>query len=228
MQLRIGKSTDLARYLAKQADNLFPSSDLALDVDALAQVVPTALERMRPIVAAVRNFTPNYFDHLNSLQHTSFLYLAANEIFKLSGPCELAERLYCTNRALHSIDLYYKVTMPEVFFLSHGLGAVLGNTRYGNYIVIFHNVTVGRVGDARPTIGNNVVLYPGVTVTGSSVVGDNCVISAGVVLNNLDIPDNSTVRMLGGQIVLAQRKRDISELYFRASYEKSELNKANQ
>ena len=207
----------MARYLARQADHLFPSSDLNIDIDRLEQLLPRALARIRPILALVRNFTPGHFDHLNSLQHASLTYLLANEVFLTAGECELADRLFCVNRALHSIDLFYKVRMPELFFLSHALGTVLGNTTYGNHLVIFHNVTVGRVGDARPAIGNRVILYAGATVTGGAVIGNNCVISAGCVVNNLIIPDNTMVRMEDGKLELSPMKRDMIELYFRSA-----------
>lgn len=171
---------------------------------------------MRPILEEVHNFTPGYFDHLNSLQHATLIYLLANEVFLTAGECELADRLFCVNRALHSIDLFYKVRMPEIFFLSHGLGAVLGNTTYGNHLVVFHNVTVGRVGDARPTIGNRVILYAGATVTGSAIIGNNCVISAGCIVNNLTIPNNTIVRLEDGKLVQSPMKREMIGLYFRS------------
>ncbi len=213
--LRIGAVSDLAHYLARQVDHLFPSSEVVTDVDCFERLLPRALARMRPILAAVRNFTPDHFDHLNSLQHASLLYLLANEVFREAGNCELADRLFCANRALHSIDLFYKVRMPEVFFLSHALGSVLGNTSYGNHLVIFHNVTVGRVGYTRPVIGNNVILYAGATVTGGAIVGDNCVISAGVMVNNLVVPANTVVRMEDGKLVFHAMTRDMAGLYFR-------------
>lgn len=217
LTLRIGAISDLARYLARQADHLFPSSDLNGDIARFERLLPRVLARMRPILAAVRNFVPGQFDHLNSLQHASVIYLLANEIFLAEGECELADRLFCVNRALHSIDLFYKVRMPEIFFLSHALGSVLGNTTYGNHLVVFHNVTVGRVGDARPVIGNRVVLYAGATVTGGAVIGNNCVISAGVVVNKLTVPDNTMVRIEEGKLVLKPMTRDMAGLYFRLS-----------
>lgn len=220
LNLRIGEFTDLVRYLVKQVDNQFPSPDITADVEMLMQIIPIALKRMRPILSAVRNFTPNYFDHLNSLQHSSFIHIVANEVFKAAGSCQLADRLYCTNRSLHSVDLFYKVEMPEVFFFSHALGTVLGNTVYGNYLVVFHNVTVGRIGDARPIIGNNVVLYPGAMVTGGSAIGDNCVISAGAIVHNLSVPDNTVVRVADGKVRLTPRRRDIASLYFRLPHSK--------
>jgi len=203
LRLRIGSIDTLTRYVATQVNNLFPDKGVDNDIEQIAGLVPKALERMLPILESVLNYTPGFFDHFNSLQYASFLYLLSNEQW-LSNRDEtiLAERLFCLNKALNTIDLFYSVKMPEIFFLSHGHGVTLGNVTYGNRLVIFQNVTVGRVGSHRPCIGNNVVLYPGAVVTGKSVIGNGCVIGAGSVLHGVEIPDNTVAIMRFGELKL--------------------------
>lgn len=217
LKLCIGNMMDLTRYLAKQLDHLAPAEDVEADTVRLAEIFPRALERMRPILEAVRSFDPTTFDHFNSLQHATLLYLLANEAWRCDPADRLADRLFCLNRAMHSIDLFYAVQMPEVFFISHGLGAVLGNATYGNHLVIFQNVTVGRVGEDRPIIGKNVTLFPGAVVTGNAVIGDNSVIAAGTVVHGASVPDNTIAKVVGGEFGLFPRKRDFSSLYFRVN-----------
>ena len=215
LSLRAGNSAALARYVARQLDSQFPAEGVNADAEQIAELLPRALERLRPILAAVRNFEPGAFNHFNSLQYASFLYLLGNEQWRARPTDALADRLFCLNRALNSIDLFYAVQMPEVFFLSHGLGAVLGNATYGERCVFFQNVTVGRVAAARPVIGRNVVLYPGAVVTGNAVIGDGCVIAAGTIVHGERIESDHVARTSAGGLVLTPRKRDYASLYFR-------------
>ena len=113
----------------------------------------------------------------------------------------------------NSIDLFYKVKMPEIFFLSHAIGAVLGNVKYESKIVVFQNVTVGRVGESIPHIQSGSILYPGAMVIGRSVIGRNCVIGAGVKINNMEIPDDSIVISHEGKQIVEKRKKNYLSLY---------------
>lgn len=215
IQLRIGTSQRLAGYIAAQVHALFPSTGVTSDVNDISRLLPAALERLRPMLEAVRNFTPNYFDHLNSLQYCAFLYLLATEAANEFPGSELADRFFCLNRTLNSIDLYHKVKMPPVFFISHGLGTVIGDATYGNQLVVFQNVTVGRVGTDRPTIGAKVVLFPGASVTGNSIIGDGSVVSAGTRIHNCTVPPETLATMSGRRLLLRPRPRDFLALYLR-------------
>jgi serine O-acetyltransferase len=215
IKLRAGNVIDLANYVAAQLHNMYPSEGIKYDLAAIMEIVPRALVRMRPILDAVHAFEPDIFNHFNSLQYATFLYLLGNEYWKIEPTGLIADRLFCLNRALNGMDLFYTVEMPEVFFISHGLGTVLGNATYGNRLVFFHNVTVGRIGDNRPKIGENVILYPGTVITGSSVIGCNSVISAGIVLHNTSVPDNVVVMNKGAEPVFKSLHRDYLSLYLR-------------
>ncbi len=203
----------LAGYVGNQLNTLFPAEGLQADVRQVSEFLPNAVERIAPILGSVRLFNDHQLNIYNSLQYATLLYLISNEATKIGERRELSERLFLLNKALHAIDLFGAVTMPEIFFLSHGLGAVLGNATYGNRLVIFQNITVGRVGDARPVIGNNVVLYPNVIISGSTRIGTGSVVAAGVVLHNVDVPENVVVRNEGSRVVFSDRKRDYVGLY---------------
>lgn len=212
----LGSEAALLRLLARQLDSLVPGDGPAADAEQLAPLLAPALERLAPILAAVRAFEPGVYHPYNALQHASLLYLLANEAFRQQGHGVLAERLFCLNRALNAIDLFYAVQMPEVFFLSHGLGAVLGNAQYAGPLVVFQQVTVGRVGAQRPQIGRNVVLYPNAVVTGDTVLGDGCVVSAGCVLHGQQVPpDTLVVPGPAGRPEFRPRRKDYLGLYLR-------------
>jgi len=218
LSLRAGNMVDLTRYVAIQLHNMFPVNGIEQDVETIIDILPRALERMRPILRAVRAFEPDTFDHFNALQYATFLYFLGNEHWKADPSSSMADRLFCLNRALNAMDFFYKVEMPEIFFLSHGIGAVLGNATYGNRFIIFQNVTVGRVGDNRPKIGENVILYPGATITGQSEIGNNSVVSAGVVVHGMCVPDNVLVSRSGHELVFRPLQRDYLDLYLRPSH----------
>jgi serine O-acetyltransferase len=206
---------DLIMFTATQLNNMFPHQGLVHDREELKSVYVAALYRMRPILETVRNFIPKEFNHFNSMQYATMLYLLANEHWLTHQNPIFADRLFCLNRALNSIDLFYTVTMPEIFLVAHGLGAVLGNVSYQNYFVFFQNTTVGRVGEDRPVFGENVILYPNATITGCSTIGENCVISAGSIVHNRNIPSNTLVFMQGNELIMKPAVKNYKHLYFR-------------
>jgi serine O-acetyltransferase len=214
ISLRAGSATNMARYVARQLDNMFPADSFEADLAAVEPSVSPALERMRPILAALRIYEPDRFDHFHSLAYASFVYLLSTEVVA-RGDAVMGDRLFCLNRALNAIDLYHAVKLGEVFGIGHSLGTVLGNAVYGTKIIICQNVTVGRVADNRPTLGDRVLLYPGCSVTGRSNVGDNCVISAGVAVHNMDVPSNTLVTQKAGEVVLQPLERDFIGLFLR-------------
>lgn len=216
LQLRAGSQAKLARYLARQLDGLFPDESIENDESSVATLLDNALDRMKPILEAVQFFKPDTFDHFHSLQNACFLYLLSTEAAANELPT-LADRIFCLNRALNGLDLYHQVVLGEVFLLGHGgLGTVLGNAVYGTRCLFFQNVTVGRIGENRPVIGNDVILFPGSSVTGASRIGNNCVISAKTSVHNMEVPENSLVTNSGKGVEVLPLKKDYISLYFRA------------
>lgn len=216
LKLRTGTAGQLADYVIRQLDHLFPVA--ANGAELLQLHVPGALQRIRPILSACRAFRHDEFDHFNSMQYATFVYLLANELWLHGQDQEefaLCERLFLLNKALAGLDVYYKIDMPEVFFLSHGSGSVLANTVYGNKLVLFHNVTVGRYGASRPTIGQRVILFPNVIVAGNSVIGDGAVISAGVTVINQTVPNDCLVFAGPHGLVFKPKKKNYESEFFR-------------
>jgi serine O-acetyltransferase len=216
LTLRLGSPAALLAYVNRQLNQLFPDQGPELDAIALEEAMPDALERMRLLLQGVRSFQTDYFDHFHSLQYASFLYLLGNVLWRDGRYRSLAERLYLLNRSLNALDFYCGISLPPLFFISHGLGAVLGNAQFGNRLVIFQNVTVGRIGEQRPVLGDNVILYPGATVTGDSVIGNHCVIGAGVVLHRKSVPDHTVVALQDGVPVYRPLTRDYAALYWKS------------
>ena len=215
INLSTKNTSNLVNYVATQLHNIFPDESISNDKEVISEIIFPSLERLEPIIFNVKGFQDETFNHFNSLQYCTFLYLLANQYWLTFKNNTMADRLFNLNRTLNGIDIFYTVKMPEIFFISHGQGTVLGNTSYGNRLVIFHNVTVGRIDDLKPTIGNNVVMYPGSVVTGNSKIGNNTVISANTVIHNKVVPDNVLVKTIGNKLEFFPLKEDYLSLYLK-------------
>jgi serine O-acetyltransferase len=112
------------------------------------------------------------------------------------------------NRFMTGIEIHPGAKIGRRFFIDHGMGVVIGETcEIGDDVVLYQGVTLGGTGKEKgkrhPTIGNNVVIGSGAKVLGSFTVGDNSRIGANAVVLQ-EVPPNSTVVGNPGKIV----KRD--------------------
>jgi serine O-acetyltransferase len=134
------------------------------------------------------------FDHLNGDHFASFLYFLGNTVWRETQDTELPTRLFYLNKVMHGLDLFYSVVMPDIFLLVHPLGTVLGNAHYGDYLVIYQNITVGAdEAGIYPYFGNGTVLYAKSAVIGACNLGDDVVLGANAFILNVDVPAGSLV-----------------------------------
>ena len=165
----------------------------------LGPLVASALEKVEYCFGHIHrkyyhDGTDVLFDHLNGDHFASFLYFLANTAWRNSASVELPSRLFYLNKVMHGIDLFYSVTMPEVFMLVHPLGTVLGHAHYGNHLVVYQNVTVGAdEAGIYPRFGDGTVLYSKSSVIGECLFGDDVVVGANAFVLNTDVPGGSLV-----------------------------------
>jgi serine O-acetyltransferase len=77
--------------------------------------------------------------------------------------------------------------------LPHPIGIVIGEgATIGNNVKIYQNVTLGQNRGLYPTLGDDVVVYPGSVIVGGVHVGDRAVIGAGAIVIR-DVPANAIV-----------------------------------
>lgn len=170
----------LGAYVARQMAAFFPD-DAALD-DA-PRFVAAALERTRHCfvrigVKGYRDAQGAVFNHRHTDQYAVFLYYLANSAHRLAPGHPIAEKAYALNKALHGIDAFYEVALPDVMLLVHPVGTVLGRGTYADYFCSYHNCTVGANGrDEYPVFDAGVVLYSGARVVGRTHVSANTFIS---------------------------------------------------
>ncbi|MBI5036947.1 serine O-acetyltransferase [Candidatus Micrarchaeota archaeon] len=90
-------------------------------------------------------------------------------------------------------------------FIDHAMGVVIGETtEIGENVLLYQGVTLGGTGKHKgkrhPTIGNNVVVGVGASILGPITIGDNVRVGAGSVVVK-DVPPDSTVVGVPGEII---------------------------
>jgi serine O-acetyltransferase len=108
-------------------------------------------------------------------------------------------------RFLTGIEIHPGAKIGRKFFIDHGMGVVIGETsEIGDNVTLYHGVTLGGTTwkkiKRHPTIGNNVVIGAGAKVLGPVKIGDNTKIGANSVVVN-EIPPNSIVVGIPGKVV---------------------------
>ena len=95
-----------------------------------------------------------------------------------------------------------RIALPEHFRLAHPVGTVLlGNTTYGDFLVVLQGVTVGRVNDSPfPKLGKGLFLGAGAKVIGGEPIGDRVSIGVNALVYKQAIPDDSVVTARGGHV----------------------------
>ena len=138
---------------------------------------------------------------LISYRIAHFLY--KNKFFFLSRFISQLSRFFT------GIEIHPGATIGKGLFIDHGMGVVIGETaEIGNDVMLYHGVTLGGTGKDKgkrhPTIGNNVIIGAGAKVLGPINVGDNCKIGANAVVLK-EVPEGATaVGVRAGNIIRAR------------------------
>ena len=110
----------------------------------------------------------------------------------LRGPARILAQL---NRFFTGIEIHPGATIGRRFFIDHGMGVVIGATaEIGDDVMLYHGVTLGGRSLAKvkrhPTVGDRVTIGAGASILGPIDVGDDVQIGANSVVVK-DIPDGS-------------------------------------
>ena len=134
----------------------------------------------------------------------------------------LARVLSNVARLFTGIEIHPGAVIGRRVFIDHGMGVVIGETTIvGDNVLLYQGVTLGgtgkETGKRHPTLGNNVVIGAGAKILGDITIGDNSYIGANaVVIKN--VPPNSTVVGIPGRITKQEgRKIDLELDHMRVS-----------
>jgi serine O-acetyltransferase len=109
------------------------------------------------------------------------------------------------SRSLTGIEIHPGAEIGDGFFIDHGMGVVIGETSViGDNVLLYQGVTLGGASlqkrKRHPTLGNNVVIGSGAKLIGAITIGDNVKVGSGSVVIN-SVPSNATVVGVPGRVV---------------------------
>ena len=155
----------LKHYAINQINTFFPDGNIVeYDDSELNEAFMDALKRLEFCFEHITNprysifddkhVVHPYFQHTNSEQYCTFLYFLSNSLWKLyPDKSWICDKLILLNKTLHCCWYTYKVKLPDIFYLIHPIGSIIGHAVYSNYLVICHNVTIGERMDTSNSIG---------------------------------------------------------------------------
>jgi len=113
-------------------------------------------------------------------------------------------------RFLTGIEIHPGATIGQRFFIDHGMGVVIGETsQIGDDVMLYQGVTLGGTsltkGKRHPTIGDGVIVGSGAQVLGPIVVGDGARVGANAVVLQ-DVPQGATMVGIPAKIVMGRDK----------------------
>ena len=109
------------------------------------------------------------------------------------------------SRFFTGIEIHPAAKLGNKIFFDHGMGIVVGETaEIGDNCVIYHGVTLGGVSTSKvkrhPTLKNNVSVGAGAKLLGNIVIGNNVRIGANSVVLK-DIPDEAVAVGIPARII---------------------------
>lgn len=121
------------------------------------------------------------------------------------GAHGLARVLSQLTRHVTGVEIHPAAQIGKRLFIDHAMGVIIGETTVvGNDCVLYQGVTLGGTGNEtgkrHPTLGNGVVVGSGAKVLGNIHIGDNVRVGANSVVVK-DVPADCTVVGVPGRIV---------------------------
>ncbi len=148
-----------------------------------------------------------YFNPFHSGQWCIFLYFLSNALYRKSAQySKTCDKIYYLNRLLNSVDLFYEVTLPDIFMLDHPLGSVIGRGTFGNYFSFSQGCTIGNNKGIYPVLGENVTMLANSVVIGDSLIGNNVIIAADSFIKDQNIGCNVIVFGSSPHLILKPNK----------------------
>ncbi|AGK96262.1 serine O-acetyltransferase EpsC [Clostridium pasteurianum] len=135
----------------------------------------------------------------------AILWSRVSHFFYKSKMFFLARLISQLARFFTGIEIHPGAKIGRGLFIDHGMGVVIGETaEVGDNVVLYHGVTLGGTGKHKgkrhPTVGNNVLIGSGAKVLGPVNIGNNVKIGANAVVLK-DVPDNCTAVGVPARII---------------------------
>ncbi len=156
----------------------------------------------------IKRKDPAIHSNLEVLLYPSFkvmIYYHISHKLYLKGHFFLARYLCERAKRKTGIEIHPGATIGDDFFIDHGSGVVIGETTIiGNNVTIYHGVTLGGTSldkvKRHPTVMDNVMIGSGAKILGNITIGSNAKIGANAVVTK-DIPNDSVVVGVPGKCI---------------------------
>ncbi|TZG33629.1 serine O-acetyltransferase [Halomonas eurihalina] len=117
----------------------------------------------------------------------------------------LARTLSTLGRWLTGIEIHPGASIGRRFFIDHGMGVVIGETAsVGDDVTLYQGVTLGGTswnhGKRHPTLGDGVIVGAGAKILGPFTVGAGAKIGSNAVITK-EVPAGATVVGIPGKVV---------------------------
>ena len=110
-------------------------------------------------------------------------------------------------RKVTGIEIHPGAILGEDIFIDHGMGVVIGETaEVGNNVLMYHGVTLGGTGlekgvKRHPTVEDDVIIGSGAKILGPVVIGKGAKIGANAVVIT-DVPPYATAVGIPARIII--------------------------
>lgn len=225
------REDELKNYVRRQLENFFPDKYkfFGSDIDKALNLALYRLENCFKYINDPFYYScaqkKTYFHHLHGDQYASFLYFLANSLWTLAENKPICDKLIYLNRTLNNFFISYKCKMPDIFFLCHPQGTIIGNADYEDFLAIFQDVTIASpVKDSKRnwkvSLGRGVLLATGAKIIGSTTIGNYASIGANVVIHHKNIPAKSIAyHDDDGKLVIRQKNSCVAQRLFNVNIE---------
>ncbi len=147
--------------------------------------------------------------------HALIMHRLAHQLWthRLKG---VARGLSTINRFLTGIEIHPGAKIGRRFFIDHGMGVVIGETaEIGNDVTLYHGVTLGGTtwnkGKRHPTLKDGVVVGAGAKILGPLVIGRNAKIGSNAVVTKA-MPDDATAVGNPARIIIKEAQKQAAIL----------------
>lgn len=173
----------------------------------------SVFKSLREDIASIRKRDPAAGSGLEILLtypgvHAMVFHRAAHRLHRIGlGP--VAAMVAYLGRMITGIEVHPAAKIGRRFFIDHGTGVVIGGTaEIGDDVTLYQGVTLGGTslepGKRHPTLGDGVIVGAGATVLGPVMIGDYARIGANAVVLK-DVPAYATAAGVPARVV---RRRD--------------------
>lgn len=145
--------------------------------------------------------------------HALLIYRLAHRLWQRNWRYPARLLSYAARLFTH-IEIHPGAQIGRRFFIDHGAGVVIGETaEVGNDVTLYHGVTLGGTtwnpGKRHPTLEDGVVVGAGAKILGAIRIGRNVRVGANSVVF-ADVPAGMTVVGIPGKVVLPMDQRRIT------------------